>query len=63
MTDVYCSWVETVVDEAKVSKKYCKPHFKKNEDGTYTCDNCGRSPQLDVGTPVDKLLEQLQTSG
>jgi hypothetical protein len=51
---VYCKWVNSEVDDDKLSK-YCKPHIS---DGR--CERCETSPALKMGTPVDKLIESLK---
>jgi hypothetical protein len=56
---VYCNWINGNVSADKLSK-YCKPFFSmKGED--CVCMRCELSPQIALGMPIDRLLEQLRS--
>jgi hypothetical protein len=57
---VYCNWINGNVDPDKLSK-YCKPFFQLNQEGKYVCMKCELSPQIALGMPIDRLLEQLKS--
>jgi hypothetical protein len=57
---VYCRWVNQTVELDTLSK-YCKPHIIQVDDETCKCNQCETSPQIALGTPVDRLLEQLRS--
>lgn len=51
---IFCSWVEMEVEHSLLGR-FCEEFITNGR-----CEHCPRSPQLDYGVPVNKLLENLR---